>query len=251
MDTLSRRSEVAGKKRQKMKQDEKSRLGGISGHSLTDQAYEIIKEAIVSLKLKPGERLKESMLAEELGISATPIKGALARLEQEGFVEIARFRGASVAQIDDHDVEEIFELRELLEGAAVKRAAAAFSAEDLQQGKELLEKMTEAYKASDIESYTRASRGFHDLFIRKFGSHTVISVLRTFDEQLERIRRIATNPLGNIPLFIEDYEKILEGLKAKNPEAAERALLVHLRRAKDAYSKSKGHREVNRYQEPR
>lgn len=224
-----------------MEGNKRSKLGSISSRSLAGQAYKIIKEAIISLKLKPGERLREMALAKELGISATPVKGALARLEQEGFVEITRFRGASVAQIDEHDVEDIFELRELLEGAAVKRATTTCSSEDLRKAEALLEKMRAAYKSGDMGSYAKASRDFHDLFIEKFGNQRMIRVLKTFDDQLERVRLIAIRTLENIPLFIEDYEKIFEALKAGNPEAAEKALLIHLKRAKDAYSKSKGH----------
>nr|MQY69627.1 FCD domain-containing protein [Bacillota bacterium] len=187
-------------------------------------------------------RLKESMLAEELGISTTPIKGALAQLKQEGFVENTRFRGASVAEINDRDVEEIFELRELLEGAAVKRAAIIFSSEDLQKGEALLEKMREAYKAGDTESYATPSRDFHYLFTRAFGNQRMINTLKTFSDQLERIRRTIIVAPGNIPLFIKDYEKILEALKKREPEEAERALLAHIRRAKEIFLKSKGHR---------
>jgi DNA-binding GntR family transcriptional regulator len=220
-----------------MKENERSRLGSISHRSLTDQAYKILKEAIVSLKLKPGERLKESMLAEELGISKTPIKGALVRLKQEGFVEITSFRGASVAEINDRDVEEIFELRELLEGAAVKRAAITFPSEDLQKGEALLEKMREAYKAGDTESYATPSQDFHYLFIRAFGNQRMMNTLKTFRDQLERIRRTVNATPGNIPLFIKDYEIILEALKKREPEEAERALLAHMRRAKGIFLK--------------
>jgi len=75
--------------------DKRSRLGTISDIcSLTDNAYEIMKEAIVSLKLRLGERLKESTLAKELGISTTPIRAPLAQLEMEGFVKVIPFRGA-------------------------------------------------------------------------------------------------------------------------------------------------------------
>lgn len=223
-----------------MKGTKRSRLGRISAIKfLSDQAYEIIKEAIVSLKLRPGERLKVSELARELGISATPIRETLTRLEQEGLVETIRFKGAFVAQIDDHDVEEIFELRELLEGAAVKRAVTTFSTIDLQKGEALLEKMRGAYKTGDMGSYAKASRDFHDLFIEKFGNQRIVSVLKTFDDQLERVRLTAIRTLENIPLFIEDYEKILETLKKREPEEAERALLAHIRRAKEIFLKAK------------
>lgn len=211
-------------------------------HSLTRSAYETIKEAIISLKLRPGEKLKESMLSNQLRISSTPIRGALTQLQQEGLVKIIPFKGAFVAEIDDRDVEEIFELRELLEGAAVKRAAITFASEDLQQGEALLEEMREAYKTGDMESYARASRDFHVLFIEKFGNQRMISALKTFDDQLERVRITAIRTVENVPLFIKDYAKILEALKAKNPGEAERVLFVHLKRAKDAFSKSRGHR---------
>jgi len=230
-----------------VKRTERSKLGSVADiRSLEDQAYEIIKEAIVSLQLKPGERLKESMLAKELGISTTPIKGALARLEQEGFVETTRFRGASVAEIDDRDMEEIFELRELLEGAAVKKAALNFSSEDLQKGKALLEAMRETYEAGDIKSYAESSREFHHLFIRVSGNQRMMNIVKTFDDQLERIRRTDIATRQNIPLFIKDYEKILEALRKKEPGEAERATLAHIRRAKEIFLKIKPDEAANR-----
>ena len=220
-----------------------SKLGVIADtRSLTDQAYKIIKEAIISLELEPGEKLKESTVAEELGISKTPVREALTRLQHEGLVNVLPFRGAFVAEIDDRDMEEIFELRKLLEGAAAKKAALNFSAEDSQEGETLLEEMRAAYKAGDIKSYAQPSRDFHGLLIRKFGNQRMISVLKTFDDQLERIRITTIRTSENIPLFIEDYEKIFEALKAGNPEAAEKALLLHLKRAKEAFFKCKEHR---------
>jgi DNA-binding GntR family transcriptional regulator len=229
-----------------MKGNKRSKLSRISAIKfLRDHTYDIIKEAIVSLKLRPGERLKVAELARELGTSATPIRETLARLEQEGLVKTIRFKGAFVAQINDQDVEEIFDLRELLEGAAVKKAATTFSSEDLRRAEAFLERMRMAYNTSDIGSYAKASRDFHNLFIEKFRNQRMVSVLKTFDDQLERVRLTAIRTSENIPLFIEDYAKILEALKAKNPRQAEKALVGHLKRAKDAFSKSRGHKEAN------
>lgn len=102
--------------------------------------------------------------------------------------------------------------------------------------------MREAYKAGDAESYAKPSRDFHYLFVEKLGNQRMISVLRTFDDQLERIRLTAIRTPANIPLFIEDYSEILEAVRVKNPRGAEKALVGHLKRAKDAYYKSKGHK---------
>ena len=223
-----------------MSEEKRGRLNKISDISfLSERAYRVIKEAIISLELEPGEKLRESMLAEELGISKTPVREALTRLQHEGLVNVLPFRGAFVAEIDDRDMADIFELRELLEGATVKRAATSFSLEDSQEGEALLEEMRAAYKAGDIKAFARPSRDFHNLFIRKLDNQRMISVLKTFDDQLERIRVTAIRTLGNIPLFIEDYEKILKALKAGNPEAAEKALLFHLKRVKKIFLKSK------------
>lgn len=211
---------------------------------LRDQAYQAIKEAIISLELEPREKLKEATLALKLGISKTPVREALTRLQHEGLVKVLPFRGAFVAEIDDRDVADIFELRELLEGVAIKRAAINFSLEDSQEGEILLEEMRAAYKAGDIKSFARLSRDFHNLFIKKLDNQRMMSVLKTFDDQLERIRATATRTLENIPLFIEDYEEIHEALKAGNPEAAERALLTHLKRVKENFSKKQRTHEV-------
>lgn len=211
---------------------------------LRDQAYQAIKEAIISLELEPREKLKEATLALKLGISKTPVREALTRLQHEGLVKVLPFRGAFVAEIDDRDVADIFELRELLEGVAIKRAAISFSLEDSQEGEILLEEMRAAYKAGDIKSFARLSRDFHNLFIKKLDNQRMMSVLKTFDDQLERIRATATRTLENIPLFIEDYEEIHEALKAGNPEAAERALLTHLKCVKENFSKKQRTHEV-------
>jgi DNA-binding GntR family transcriptional regulator len=229
-----------------MKDNERSKLSRISAIKfMRDHTYDIIKEAIVSLKLRPGERLKVAELARELGTSATPIRETLTRLEQEGLVKTIRFKGAFVAQIDEQDVEDIFKLRELLEGAAVKKAATTFSSEDLRRAGALLERMRMVYNTGDMDSYVKASRDFHYLFIEKFKNQRMVSVLKTFNDQLERVRLTAIRTPENIPLFIEDYAKILEALKAKNPRQAEKALVVHLKRAKDAFSKSRMHKKAN------
>ena len=218
----------------------RSKLGNISDvHSLTDRGYKVIKEGIKSLKLKPGDWLKVSELAEELGISATPVREALSRLEHEGFVEIIPHKGAFVTEISNQSVEEIFELRELLEGAAVKRAAVSFSFDDLRKGEALLEEMRNAFDANDVNSYLKLALDFHYLFINKCGNQTMINVLGSFNEHVERMRKTVVSSSESILTYIEDYKKIYESLKNKKPKEAEQALLSHLERVKKALLKRK------------
>ena len=88
---------------------------------VTDWVCEEIRQAIIDLRLHPGEPLREAAIAQQLGVSKTPVREALARLEQEGLVETTSFKGAVVSGYSPRDLEEIYELRELLEGAAVAR----------------------------------------------------------------------------------------------------------------------------------
>ena len=90
---------------------------------VTDWVYEEVREAIIDLRLQPGEPLREATIAEQLGVSKTPVREALTRLEQEGLVETTSFKGAVVSGYSAEDLQEIYELRELLEGAAARAAA--------------------------------------------------------------------------------------------------------------------------------
>jgi DNA-binding GntR family transcriptional regulator len=225
---------------EQIKVEKNSRLGKVANaRVMTDQVYDIIKEAIISLKLKPGERLRESTLASELGTSTTPIRGALERLKQDGLVEVTPFKGACVAEINGHDVEEIFEVRLLLEIAAIRRCASNFSSEDARQGEGLIKAMKGAYKTGEIETYAKLSRDFHYLFIKKFGNRRMVNVLITFDEHLERVRRTTIATPEKIPLLIQDYENILMALRSRNPEKAEKALVAHIEGARDFFRERK------------
>ena len=97
---------------------------------VTDWVYEELKGAIVDLRLAPGDPLREASLAERLGVSKTPIREALTRLEQEGLVETTSFKGAVVTRYSRQDLLEIYELRELLENAAARAAAESMSEQD-------------------------------------------------------------------------------------------------------------------------
>src|SRR3954451_23335924 len=90
---------------------------------VTDWVYEEIREAIIDLRLGPGDPLREAAIASQLGVRKTPIREALTRLEQEGLVETTSFKGAVVSGYSPRDLEEIYELRALLEGAAVRAVA--------------------------------------------------------------------------------------------------------------------------------
>ncbi len=203
---------------------------------LSENAYEIIKEAIIDLKFAPGEKLNLANITDELGISTTPVREAINRLMQEGFVVNIPFKGAFVSNVDEKMVRQLAELRELLEVAAIKRTVMEFTASDVKAGEELIEKLEKAYKKNDVTSYVEYSMQFHSMFIDRCGNELMANVLRGFTDHVKRIAFLALRKLGKISPFIEDYKSILEGARNRDPEEAGRRLLDHLRNVKHAFS---------------
>ncbi|OPY65570.1 MAG: putative HTH-type transcriptional regulator YdfH [Syntrophorhabdaceae bacterium PtaU1.Bin034] len=202
---------------------------------LSENAYEILKDAIITLKFAPGEKLNLPDITEELGISTTPVREAMNRLIQEGFVVNVPFKGAFVGDVDQKMVEQLAELRQLLEVAAIKRTAAQFTAGDAKVGEDLLEKLEKSYKKNDVTAYVEYSMQFHHMFVDRCGNELMASVIRGFNDHVKRIAFLALGKQGKISPFIDDYRKILESLKARNPEEAGRHLLDHLSKVEHSF----------------
>ena len=223
----------------------KNKLGELKNiQFLTDQVYDILKEAILSLSLEPGERLIESKLAKQLGTSTTPIRGALARLKHDNLVEILPYKGAHVSKIDDRDIEEIFEIRILLETYMIRKYACNLCAKDIKEVEDLLVAMKKAYESGDMQSYLKPSRDFHYLFIKKCGNQRMIDILHAFEDCLQRVRITAIRDLKNVPALIEDYANVLEALKTGDADNTEKALIIHLERTRDIFRKARGARST-------
>ena len=113
--------------------DVPSPFGALSEHrTMTDVAYDQLKAAIVELRIPPGERLREAALAQGLNVSKTPVREALARLEQDGLVELSSFKSAVVTRYTAQDLRELYELREIIEVATARSAAEPMSGSSLE-----------------------------------------------------------------------------------------------------------------------
>jgi len=197
---------------------------------LSENAYEILKEAIITVKFAPQEKLNLAKITDELGISATPVREAMNRLIQDGFVVTIPFKGAYVSNVDQKMVDQLAELRELVEIAAIKRTATQFSANDVKAGEALLGKLEKACKENDVKSYVECSLQFHNLFIEKCGNEMMATVIKGFYDHIRRIAFLALGKQESISSFVDDYRRILDALREKNPEKAAKQLRDHLRK---------------------
>jgi GntR family transcriptional regulator, rspAB operon transcriptional repressor len=201
---------------------------------VTDWVYEELKAAIVDLRLAPGSPLREATLAEQLGVSKTPIREAITRLEQEGLVETMSFKGAVVTGYSRQDLIEIYELRELLETAAVRLAAESMDDE----GRARLERLSEEsqklkLKKGSAPRLAALISQFDDVLFEQVQNSRIRTLIENLRAHLTRIGHLTEGIPGRIDASVDQHERIVQAIAAHDPETAEKHLRDHIRSVRD------------------
>jgi DNA-binding GntR family transcriptional regulator len=196
--------------------------------SLKDKAYNVIKSAILSLKLKPGDPLVESDLAQQLGISKTPVRDALLELEREGFVTKILFKGTYVSEVTLKDVREVFQVRAVLEGLAARLAVPFLSANELEAAEKIIAAAEAALAEGDIVLCSEHGKRFHRLIINKADNQRLQTIILNLDDHLQRFRLLSDQINGRLNKSLKEHRKILQALRGREPIAAEEAVRGHL-----------------------
>lgn len=189
-----------------------------------------LRELIVNGDLGAGERLVERDLAERFSVSRIPLREAIQRLEREGLVEIYRNRGAIVRMLTASDIEEIYNLRMLLEGDAIYRAVKQLDDETLARA-ELVHTLL-----GDAETRKRQgelNREFHELLYRCCGNTRQLRAIGELRGQVERYERLQDTLLADTPSFQQEHEAILEACRERNARLARSVTVAHLKSARD------------------
>jgi DNA-binding GntR family transcriptional regulator len=196
---------------------------------VTDWVYEEVRQAIIELKLKPGEALREAAIAEQLGVSKTPVREALARLEQEGLVETTSFKGAVVSGYSPEDLQEIYELRELLEGAAARAAATSASDETLARLRALVAESRELGAKDDLEGLAVLLGAFDLMIFEQVTNERIRALIENLKAHLTRIGRLTEDIPGRVKASVEEHAVIVEAIGAHDADEAERSMRRHIR----------------------
>lgn len=196
--------------------------------SLCDQAYESIKEAILSLQMSPSEMLGIGELAEKLGVSRTPVRDALMRLESDGLVEIVPYKGARVTDITISDVREIYELRILLEGYAARISTPQLSNVDIKWLELELAQAEQALNKGDEIAAAEFGRSIHNILIEKVKNKRFQSWLESLEVQYARTRRLVGLIPGRPKKSYEEHWVIVRALVDGDAERVAKALEDHL-----------------------
>ena len=205
-------------------------LGAEHGN-LDQKAYEIVKNMITERQILPGEKIPQEKLAQELGISRTPLVSALKFLEHEKLVESKPRRGYFVRLFSQQEMVSIFELREVLEGLAAKRAAAHITDEEIKVLRGFFRSFAESNNITDFRAYAKEDRRFHN-FITEIGAKEFLkSILQTYNFITASYQYLSTEGLVRPPNdTIEEHLAVINAISERNPEGAEILMRRHLRK---------------------
>ena len=198
--------------------------------SRADAVFQRLEEEIVSGTLQPGEILTELRLSERLGVSRTPIREAIRRLEQEDLVYVSG-KGIVVRGISTADVEEIFEIRLALEGLATRKCALRVTPEELEELKKALELHHFYTGLGKADSIRNADSAFHEGIYACCGSGTLGSVLSSLHKKVSRYRRASVEDGDRAGRSYQEHAAIYEALAAGDGDRAEELAVLHVKNA--------------------
>lgn len=200
---------------------------------LRDVVFQTLRQAILRGELKPGERLMEIHLAQKLGVSRTPVREAIRKLELEGLVLMIPRKGAVVAEITVSDLEDVLEVRMALEELAVKNACRKITEEQLAQVRRLSEEFRRTVSGSDVTACAQADMAFHDAIYEATGNNRLMQILNNLREQMYRYRMEYLKDRDSHHFLVQEHEEIVRGLEERDEERALRATASHIDRQRN------------------
>ncbi|MGI6450613.1 MAG: GntR family transcriptional regulator [Desulfitobacteriia bacterium] len=195
---------------------------------LREVVLEALREAIVSGILEPGERLMENQLAEEMGVSRTPVREAIRKLELEGFVVMIPRKGAYVAGVSYKDIKDVFEIRAALEGLAAGLAAEKVTDEELE---EIERALNDEKEPDTLEEMVQSDIDFHALLYKASRNEKLIGILANLREQIQRFRTTSLAVPGRPKYAIQEHRAIVDAIASHDAEEAQKLAAAHIENA--------------------
>lgn len=204
---------------------------------LRDVVFETMRDAIITQVLKPGERLMEIQLADEMGVSRTPVREAIRKLELEGLVVMVPRKGAYVAGVSMKDIHEVYEVRSALEMLAVTLAAERITEDELDAlERQVLRESEEEDRqdGSDLDNIIYIDSSFHDIIYQAAHNQRLVQFVNILQEQLQRFRAASLARPGRSKTALEEHKQIVEALSERNGELAAKLAREHIENAENA-----------------
>ncbi len=195
---------------------------------LRDVVFNTLRQAILTGELKPGERLMEIHLANRLGVSRTPIREAIRKLELEGLVTMIPRRGAEVAQITEKSMSDVLEVRRAMDALCVELACERISDEELKELKAACDNFEHAVRSKDNKKIAKADVELHDIIVKATGNSRLVQLINNLSEQMYRYRYEYIKDASQHNRLIEEHRIIYESIVNKDKETASQAAKMHI-----------------------
>lgn len=201
--------------------------------NLTDRAYQVLKEYIVSLPMDANVKLSETRLAAELGISKTPVREALRQLATEGLIDIKSRRGTFLVSFDEEDVKELFDIREYLEALAVNELITRITDQDIEKLEKILTELNSSALAGDKGKYNKLDADFHAELVWMSGNKRLFRFFTTIQAQVQGVRARSIRLPGRPNKSNNEHWQLLETIQKRDQKAAEELIRQHIRNVKE------------------
>lgn len=202
----------------------------IIGKNISEEIVELIKEQILNGELNPGNRIVETKLAKELGISQTPVREAIRQLSGEGIITIVTNKGPMVREFCMKDVFEIYSLRAVLEGLAIRLATQRASDVDIGKLRQFYEEMKAKLNDEDVPSLLQDSLYIHQTIVRLSGHERLDAIYKSLSFQIALANRMLGKQ-STKKKEVEQHWELIEALTLRDPDEAERVMRKHIHRS--------------------
>lgn len=204
---------------------------------LRDVVFKTLRQEILTGKLKPGERLMEIQLANKLGVSRTPIREAIRKLELDGLVIMIPRRGAEVAQITLKDLKDVMEVRCALDVLAIELACERMGRDERSKLYQACENFREAVKTKDTRKLAEADVAFHDAIVLSTGNTRLIQLVSNLSEQMYRYRFEYLKDATSHEMLQQEHMEMYQSILKKDKAAAASVVRKHINNQEEAIIK--------------
>jgi len=201
---------------------------GLEHLQLKDRVYQHLRQGIINGDYEIGVALREVDIANRLGVSKTPVREAFVRLEKDRLVHLIPYRGATVASYTATDLKEIYEVRQLVQGACARRAARFSDASDHQDLDANLDATRVALANGDVDTVIKLFDAFDQLIYKHSHNRWIDDLVRNLDGHQRRIGRLTVKIPGRMDRSLGQHVRIVEAIKARDEDAAEYEMRAHV-----------------------
>lgn len=205
---------------------------------LREVIFSTLREAIIMGELKPGERLMEVQLAEKMGVSRTPVREAIRKLELEGLVVMMPRRGAHVASLTDKDIMDVLEVRASLDGLATALATERISEDEIRELKHVQSQLVNYVEKGNLQGIIKKDIEFHDVIYKASKNDKLVQIANNLREQVYRFRVIYLKDFGSNEDVIKEHNEICSAILAKSSDEAREAAIKHIKSQEAAIVKA-------------